>query len=97
MHIFGASPDTRRQQGLKEAQLAPGSRRLIRIHIRKDLDDFDVEPETSLAREPRSDGTHRKPLCVRQYSYLAFARFFYNRLCRDTDGDYEPLPPLAGD
>lgn len=37
----------------------------------------------------------RKALPIRQYSFLAFARFYYNRICSTIEGDYDPLPPLS--
>jgi hypothetical protein len=76
--------------------LIEGAQDLIRIHIRKDLDGLDVDGDLLVFKRPAAEGMGSQgPLVVRQYSYLAFGRFLYNRLCIEFEGDYEPLPSLA--
>jgi len=71
--------------------LLRGSQNLTRIHVRKDLCGVDVQPEIFLAVA----GQEARPVAVRQYSFKAFARFYYNRICTAVEGDYECLPPQS--
>ena len=74
-----------------EEELSLGSRRLTRIRVRADLSGFDVEADTKLTRKTAKI---IKKIRVRQQSFLAFARFYYNRICSAIEGHYEPLPAL---
>jgi len=73
-------------------KLARGRRHCTRIHVRRDLSGLDVEPEALIRRD---DKPKRKAVHIQQYSFLAFARFYYNRICSMIEGGYEPLPPLS--
>ena len=77
----------------QEQVLIQGPKPLTRIHVRSDLVGLEVLPDTFVAIE----GERHHPVEVRQYSFMAFARFFYNRICKAVDGDYEwlPAPPTA--
>jgi len=89
------SPTTDRSRTLvfEEQALIQGPKSLTRIHVRSDLSGLDVLPDSFVAIE----GKNREPVVVRQYSFMAFARFYYNRICKAVDGDYDPLPapPIA--
>lgn len=74
-----------------EEELSLGSRRLTRIRVRADLCGFDAEADTKLTRETAKKS---KKILVQQQSFLAFARFYYNRICSAIEGDYELLPAL---
>lgn len=69
--------------------LIGGSHSLTRIHVRRDLMGLEVVPDIFVAM----DSGGQEPVLVRQYSFMAFARFYYNRICKSIDGDYESLPP----
>jgi hypothetical protein len=71
-----------------EQQLVRGPRHLVRIRIRGDLSGFDIAPDAYVNDEEKN----RKPVRIHQYSSLAFARFYYNRICSTIEGDYEPPP-----
>ena len=73
--------------------LIMGPRSRTRIHVRRDLVQLEVEPDMLVAME---SGGHQ-PVLVRQYSFMAFARFYYNRICKSIEGDYELLPPPPND
>ena len=62
----------------------------MRISIRDDLPGFDIAPDTYIRNEEKD----RKPIRIHQYSFLAFARFYYNRICASIEGDYKFLPGL---
>jgi hypothetical protein len=77
-----------------ELELQKGPRDMHRIHIRGDFEKFQVGAGLiglDAALNPR-----KTPLVVEQYSFMAFARFYYNRICSTIEGAYEALPiPLA--
>jgi hypothetical protein len=73
-------------------KLARGRRHCTRIHVRRDLSGLDVEPDALIKRD---DKPKRRAVHVQQYSFLAFARFYYNRICSMIEGDYEPFPALV--
>jgi hypothetical protein len=76
----------------QEQVLIEGPKPITRIHVRSDLSGLDVLSDTFVAIE----GEKRGAVVVRQYSFMAFARFYYNRICKAVDGDYDPLPaPLT--
>lgn len=61
---------------------------ITRIRIRTDLEGLGVQPDHVVNR----GGWIKR---VRQYGFLAFGRWFYNRICSAIGGDYEVLPPPA--
>ena len=66
-----------------------GHRQSIRIRISTGLSGLATEPRL---QGPGDEGTRFR---AHQYSFLAFGRFFYNRICRCVDSDYPPLPASA--
>lgn len=68
--------------------MTQGSNALTRIHVRSDLSGLDVQPDIYLT----TGGPKRRRYAVRQYSFMAFARFYYNRICRHYKNYYLPLP-----
>jgi len=72
-----------------EAELLGGSASSQRIHVRKDLSGFETLEDTKVDHD---HGNKRKSVVIQQYSFMAFARFYYNRICSTIDGDYEKIP-----
>jgi hypothetical protein len=75
--------------GSGEQKLFMGHRQSIRIRISTGLSGLATEPRL---QGPGDEGTRFR---AHQYSFLAFGRFFYNRICRCVDSDYPPLPASA--
>jgi hypothetical protein len=78
--------DHRRIVGTPE-QLLMGKEQALRIRIRTHLKGFEILPDRTIIRLGRNLG-------VCQCSFLAFGRWFYNRICSVIEGDYERLPSL---
>jgi hypothetical protein len=71
-----------------ERELFQGEQQQTRIHVRVDLRGLAVKPDVFRGGKGRQ-------LTAHQYSFMAFARFLYNRICMITEGHYESLPNLG--
>lgn len=72
-----------------EADLLEGSPHTIRICVRKSLLGLNVEPDAYVTSGDAQDQVSTR---IHQYSFLAFARFYYNRICATMEGSYDRLP-----